>query len=54
MFLLPLFPYFLTKAKRMCKTEINTKIRPTLTHLYTWFKFNQKGAKLNEESAIYH
>lgn len=42
MFLLQLFPYFLTKAKRMCKTEINTKIRPTLTHLYTWFKFNQK------------
>lgn len=42
MFLLQLFLYFVTKAKRKCKIEINTKIRPTLTHLYTWFKFNQK------------
>ena len=42
MFLLQLFLYFLTKAKRKCKTEINTKIRPTLAHLYNWFKCNQK------------
>lgn len=42
MFLLQLFLYFITKAKRKCKTEINTKIRPTLTHLYTWFEFNKK------------